>query len=41
MAADKQDVVPSIRASSPFPMVTKLNIYNVDDAGTEFRAKNS
>ena len=41
MAADVKPSVSSVRASSPFPMVTKLAIYNVDDAGTEFSAKNS
>ena len=34
-------VHPLVRPSSPFPMVTKLAMYNVDDAGTEFSAKNN
>ena len=36
----RETFIPSIRASSPFPMVTKFGIYNVDNAGTEFSAKN-
>ena len=41
MAADDKPSVSSVRASSPYPMVTKLVMYNVDDAGTEFSAENS
>ena len=40
MAADVRRPCYSIRASSPFPMVTKHGIYNVDDTGTEFITKN-
>ena len=40
MAADVRKLLRSIRASSPFAMVTKLGIYKDDGAGNEFSVKN-
>lgn len=41
MVAEGWDIIPTIRANSPYSMVTMLSIYNVDDTNTKICTKNS
>ena len=39
MVAEGWDIIPTIRANSPYSMVTTLSIYNVDDTNTKICTK--
>lgn len=41
MVAEGWDIIPTIRANSPYSMVTTLSIYNVDDTNTKICTKNN
>lgn len=41
MVAEGWDIIPTIRANSPYSIVTTLSIYNVDDTNTKICTKNN